>query len=188
MAKKLGKSDQAKTPSAPADAGADDLMVLEPNAALPIGKRKVVVREYGFIEGLRVRSFMRPFSADLVAMFESGSDVLTEDVMDLIAEHLVLVRQAMAQSISAPDKDYCQEDIDWINSLTDADGDLLANTWWGVNGLFFVRQAVRRAAEKARRKIVAGATSTQPSPPQGSERQPNSGNTHDGSSNSSTSE
>lgn len=187
MATKLGKSEKAKTTSAPASAGADDLEVLEPNAALPVGDRKVVVREYGFVEGLRVRAFMRPFTSDLVALFESGSDVLTEDVMDLIAQHLVLVRQAMAQSIADPGEDYRQEDITWINSLSDADGDILANTWWGVNGLFFVRQAVRRTAEKARRKALAGATSTPPSPTQDSVSHPNSVDTRNGNLNSSTS-
>lgn len=151
MATNIEKKATKPKPTAP-DKGADDLSVLHPDVTLTIAEREVTVREYRFEEGLRIRALMRPFTADLDRMFSEGGEVLTEDVADLMGQHVDLVRQAIARSAGV--------EPEWVAALNDVDGDLLANVWWGVCGPFFVRQVVRRAAERARRMAFAGATSS----------------------------
>jgi hypothetical protein len=164
MAKKVSRKEAIPAPPT----GADDLAVLHPDQTITIGKRSVTVREYGLLEGLRVRGYMRPFTVDLEKMLSGGGEVLVEDVMDVIGLHVPIVHRALAQSIAEPGAEASEVDLQWITTLNDLDGDRLLSTWWGVNGLFFLRQATRRVAEKARRQALAGAMSTQSSAPQDS--------------------
>jgi hypothetical protein len=188
MAKKLPAGKAAPRKAAPATEGADDLAIIHPDVTETIAGRRITVREYGFIEGLRVRAFMRPFTADLAAVFAAGGEALVEDVLDLLGDHIDVVQQAIAQSIATPGELASDEDLAWVRGLDDADGDLLVNLWWGVCGLFFVRQVVRRTAERARRAAFAGATSTAPSSAPASARPSSSGGTPNASSSSSTSD
>lgn len=174
MAKKLGKSDQAKTTSAPANAGADDLAVMHPDQPLCIAGRSITIREYGHIEGLRVRAYMRPFTKELEELFAQQGEGLIEDIIDLISAHIDIVHRAIAQAIAAQGEMACDADIDWIASLSGQDGEKLLYEWWGVCGLFFVGQILRRVAERARRaqemaeaKARAGSKSTTPSSTEG---------------------
>lgn len=182
------KVDRNKALKAPPPGGADDLPILMPNVPLAIAGRKIVVREYGFSEGLRVRALMAPFTADLDREFASGREALVEDIMDLLGKHLERVQQAIAQSIAPAGEAAGPEDVAWVAGLGDRDGDLLINAWWGVNGLFFVRQVLRRNAERAKRAALAGATSLSNSASP-SERDPSSSSaTPSASSDSSTSD
>ncbi|MGO4699802.1 DUF6631 family protein [Dyella sp. 2RAB6] len=185
MARKLRKDEPNK---APPKSGADDLSVLHPDMTVSIAGQSVTVREYGLLEGLIVRGYMRPFTADLERMLSTGSEVLTEDVMDAIGLHAHLVHRALAQSIAVAGNEASETDMQWIGQLKDLDGDRLLNTWWGVNGLFFLRQATRRVAERARRQALDGATSTLSSPPPDSDPLIDSDAIPNGSSNSSTNE
>lgn len=178
MATKLEKKSANSKPSAP-DKGADDLSVMYPDVTVTIAGREITVREYRFEEGLRIRALMRPFTADLDRLFTDG-EALVEDVADLTGEHIDLVRQAIAQSAGV--------EPEWIAGLNDADGDLLLNVWWGVCGSFFIRQVVRRAAERARRAAFAGATLSTSSPaPTTAAPTSSAGNTPNASSGSSPS-
>ena len=177
MARKLRKDEPNK---APPKSGADDLSTIHPDRSISIGGRDVTVREYGFIEGLGVRGFMKPFTEDLDRMFVT-KETLVDEILDVLGDHAKLVERAMAQSIAEPGTEATAEDMAWVRSLNDADGDVLIHTWWGVNGLFFVRSVVRRAAERARRatleraieeaskKDLVGAMSMPPSPTRDSE-------------------
>lgn len=150
MARKVDR--HTKSPSAPPASGADDLATLMPHLPITICGRDLVVRKYGFADGLRVRALMAPFTKDLGEMFTSGEEALVEDIMDLLGMHVDRVQQAIAMSTGT--------DVAWVAALGDADADLLLNAWWGVCGLFFVRQVMRRSAERAQRKALAGATSS----------------------------
>lgn len=135
---------------------------------------------------------MAPFTADLAKLFEvPGSEVLVEDVLDLVGAHLDAVHRAIAQSIAPEGTSATEQDVAWVAQLSDKDGDLLINYWWGVCGLFFVRQVVRRKAERVRRKVLekgmfAGAMSTQNSSHPASAPQSASTATPPASSSSST--
>lgn len=176
MARKVDRNK--KSPSAPPARGADDLAVMMPNLPITVAGRALVVREYGFDDGLRVRALMAPLTRDLGQMFTSGEEALVEDIMDLLGAHVDRVRQAIAISTGT--------DVAWVAALGDTDADLLLNAWWGVCGLFFVRQVMRRSAERAQRKALAGATSSPSSPPPASADRSNSAATPSDSSSSST--
>jgi hypothetical protein len=185
MARKIGSVQPSATPSAPPSSGADDLTVLDPHITLPLSGRTVLVREYGLTEGLRVRAYMRPFTADLEKLFKEGGDALVEDILDLVAVHQDIVCRAIAQSIADEGTEASTEDVAAVAGLADRDGDLLLNVWWGVCGLFFVRQILRRAGERARRAALVGATSSTPSSAPATERPTGSAGTPSDSSSSS---
>lgn len=188
MARKLEQPTAVKAaPESTAQpAGVDDLAILHPDITVAIAGRTVTVREYGFLEGLRVRAFMHPFTSDLGTAFADGGEVLVEDVLDLLGDHIELIQRAIAQSMAPTDAQYSQEDLDWIQALDDADGDLLVNLWWGTCGLFFVRQVMRRTAERMRRATFAGPMSTALSSTPASAPPSDSVTTPSGSSSSST--
>ena len=128
------------------EAGADDLEVLHPERLLTIAGREVTVREYGFVEGLRLLRLAEPIIAGLQGDIARGTPTF-DSVMGVIAEHADVAVQLMAIA--------CDVDAEWIESLSQDEGQLLLMTWWGVNGPFYMRTASVRAGVAAR----AGATS-----------------------------
>ncbi len=136
MARKVTSTPKAK--SAPPPSGADDLAIMHPDITLTLAGRKITVREYGFVDGLRLRAQTRPFLLALEQLF-GASEGLTDDVLAVVGEHYDLVRGAIAQSANVK--------VAWIESLGDADADQLLMTWWTVCGPFFLRQLIRRSGE-----------------------------------------
>lgn len=155
----MARKVKPKTQPRP-DEGRDDLSVLHPEITLTLAGRAITVREYGFIEGLRLRAELAPLVADLGKLFEGGEGLL-EDVLDVLGTHAEAVQRAIAASAGV--------DMDWVAKLGDAEGDQLVQAWWGVCGPFFVRQIVRRLRERLARAQLAGvsdgATPTPTSPP-----------------------
>lgn len=173
MARKLTKR-QASRP----EEGRDDLAILHPEATITVAGREITVREYGMIAGLQLRAQLKPFMADLGALFDGGGECLVEDIIDVIAMHLPLVQLAIGASAGV--------EPEWLDSLGDTDGDLLINTWWGVCGPFFVRPILRRKLEQLRRRASAGATSMPSSSPPASAHPTSSAAIPSDSSSSST--
>lgn len=118
----------------------NDLEIMQPDHTITVGGRTVTVMEYRFTDGLHVRAKAKPFVRDLQAQVETG-EVLAEDVLDIIAEHADLVRDLVLDATEGADED-------WLYDLDDDDGQTLLLTWWAVNGPFFMRQIVRRLAER----------------------------------------
>lgn len=151
---------QLKSPADPATSADAELEILHPERTMIIAGRALVVREYGFIEGLRLRPLYKPFADDLYAAFaERAPDF--EQVLDVIARHVEAVTElaAVAADVEAA----------WVRALSADDGELLLMLWWGANAGFFIRRfgarlAVERAAqEQAGAKASAGANSMPPS-------------------------
>lgn len=145
------------------DADGSDLAILYPDVTLEIAGRTLTVREYRFIDGLRVRAKGKPLADDLQGMIDGGAvaDATVEDYLDMLARHDVLVRQLIVDSIEGVD-------ADWIEALDEDDGRMLMVTWWGVCGRFFVRNAIRKAAERALAAVArqqVGSTSSPRSQP-----------------------
>lgn len=161
MARKTpSKATTKPQAAAKAPAGTDDLAVLHPEISVPIGGETIIVREYGLVEGLKVRALLAPFTADLRILFDQGP-FLTEDVIDLFGRHVDIIMEAVAIAVGKP--------VSWVRALGPDDGNLLLMAWWGVQGPFFVRQIFSRQAEKLRMAALAGQTSTSSSSAQGSE-------------------
>ena len=153
MAKILKQPKAKKAPGA-------DLDVLYPNREALIAGRKIVLREYGFVEGLRLRPLTRPFADDLYTVFGKGTPPGYEEVLDIIGRHADTVLELAAIAADV--------EVEWVRKLSSADGDLLLLLWWGANSPFFIQNLLRRVGieqEVARLQNLAGATSTPPSLP-----------------------
>ena len=144
----------------------NDLEILHPEQEVVIAGVKVVIREYGFVEGLKIRTKAKPFIHGLQEILSGGQPSL-EEILDLLAEHLDLALELVADSADMP--------LEWVHSLSEHEGDVLLYTWWSVCGPFFVRSAQRRVVsrklqdrlEKASQS--AGEKSTPPSSEQATE-------------------
>ncbi|MCO1335467.1 hypothetical protein MO867_14100 [Microbulbifer sp. OS29] len=151
MAKKLEKKETAESQ--------DDLEILHPERTLNIAGEKITVREYGFVEGLRLRSLSAPFLKALHQVMSSSQELSLEAVLDIIADHHEITLQLMAVAID--------REVEWLHSLNDTEGNLLMMTWWAVTGPFFLRSVQQRriaelVADRAQKTAPAGETSTPP--------------------------
>lgn len=153
-----------------ADNPLEDLYVAMPDVPLDLAGRKLTVREYRFIDGMRARAKAGPLIDDLQQFVDDGGaqDAGVEAYMDLLAKHETLVRELMADSIEGADADF-------IDGLSGLDGERLLMAWWSVSGRFFWRAVVgrlrdrtllelRRREQEARSKAAtAGGRSFTPS-------------------------
>lgn len=108
----------------------------------------VTVREYGgFMEGMRVDAIAAPLMHELGDLFErmsNGEQFSLQALSGAFGAH----PQAMAQLLAMA----CDRDREWVESLSDDDGQLLLMVWWSVNQGFFLRRLVK---EKMAREVAA---------------------------------
>ena len=151
-------AEKVVKPSAAAP-GADDLQVLHPERSATIAGRELVVREYGFIEGLGLRPTVQPLLDDLYAQISGGGVPALEQILVMLGQHHQLIQELVATAADV--------EPEWVAGLNQYDGHLLLMMWWGANGPFYVRSVLNRVvAEKAEAAVRAGRTSTPPlSPP-----------------------
>lgn len=154
--------------------GEDDLAILHPERELVIAGEKVTVREYGFVEGLRLAPLAQPIVASLSGAFQSKSGVslaamrnafaaYPEQVTVLIAESCVGPATTDEEKQSRPQR--VAQMTEWVSALNDTDGDALLLLWQTVNMGFFVRRvAADFRSRKSMAMHLAGAMSTPPSP------------------------
>lgn len=157
MAQRKQKKGIITAPEAPAAEGADDLQKLHPSLEATLNGRVLVVREHGFVEGLKVRQRLKAFLDGLYELIKLNATPPLEQILELVVDNLdaVLESVAIAADVS----------IDELKSLQNQDeGDLLLLKWWTANGPFFYRRAAGRvmterlrAAEEERR--LGGQTS-----------------------------
>lgn len=128
------------------NAAAQDLKVLHPDATLTIGKprRDITVREFRFIEGLRMQVLAKPIVEDMVEMF--GSTDIEKIGLDQLGELFAKHQDALVAMMCV------SADVDeaFIEALDDADGQALFLTFWQVNLLFFVRRLLAKRKERSR--------------------------------------
>lgn len=140
-----------KTPAAKAQReSTPDLAILHPEQAITLRDRTVVVREYGYIEGLRLQAGVRLFLAALYAKFDNaGAPPSGFEVRELFADHSITVQWLIAQAITPyPESNDALEafaheiaaNATWVAKLNDIEGDALLTVWWGVNAGFFTRR------------------------------------------------
>lgn len=124
-----------------------DLQVLAPDIEIKISGKKVMVREYRFIEGLHIRSHSKQFIDGLQKLLQEGQ---ASDYLDIISLHQDDVIELMSIS--------CGLSADEINALSDNDGLFLADVWWTVNGPFFMRAVSRKVMLENTKARAAGQT------------------------------
>lgn len=123
---------------------ADDLIVLQPNRVLPLGDRTVTVREMGFFESLRLHSEITALVADLVDQTDDGNVDLGR-LHRICAQHPDATVALLAQ--------VSDQSVEFVHSLSAAQGDLLLLTFWAVNADFFLQRVI--AALELRRATPA---------------------------------
>lgn len=145
------------TSSAP-EVGAEDLSVLHPDRPVVIAGKAIVVREYGFIEGLRLRPTLQPFLNELHAIASSGRLPELEEITSMMGSHADAVSHAICVAAGV--------EYEWLEGLNQDDGQHLLMLWWTTNGPFYIRSVFQRiVAERAVASQHAGETSTQPLSP-----------------------
>ena len=115
----------------------DDLEVLHPEREVRIDGQTVTVREFGFLEGLRLRERIAPLLDDLGELLRNHGDAVgIDDLEAIVARHDALWVDLMARATGL--------DAGRIRSLGDRDGQMLLLAFWEVNSGFFVRRLVTR--------------------------------------------
>jgi len=149
-----------KLPAAPASetAAADDLAILHPDRTLVLGGRTIVLREYGFFEGLDVADRASAFIADLIAASDDGA-LRYAQVRRLFGRHRAVIPAIAAQAGDV--------DAAWLETLAPDELELYLETWFAVNAAFFVREVLAelREAQLLAAGASAGAISSPDSPP-----------------------
>lgn len=147
MARKVREAAPVAAP------GADDLEVLHPEREVTIAGRQLVMREYGFVEGLKLRPLYAPLIETLKPVLAEGELPDLEQILDLLVQHADALPQLMAAA--------CDQPVEWVAGLGHEHGHNLMLVWWGVLGPFFVRSAAGQLlSERLRAMRRAGATST----------------------------
>lgn len=134
---------------------ASDTEVLFPQHELTIDGETVVVREFTFIEGIRLEQRIQP----LLDAFEAGAEDESPGVEllgRLMADHLDLMIELMATA--------CDRDADFVAGLSDSDGQNLKWTFWDVNRRFFLRRIAERQAVRLGAQKAAGSDGAKSSP------------------------
>lgn len=165
MARKIDPAAPRATAQAKPDQGADDLAIIHPDRTLTIAGREVTLREYRFTEGLFVRARCKQLLADLHAQIKTG-EMLTEDVLDVLATHSDLVLSLITESAGV--------EREWLEGLSLTDGDQMMMTWWAVCGPFFVRPIARRLGQELLLKTASVGLTSSPASPQPASVDPSS--------------
>lgn len=123
--------------------------ILFPNAELEIGGDQVTVREFGFMESLKLEPLATPIIDALAGIAQDWESVTEKEVLYVIAEHDLAYAKLIAASIDRP--------LEFVQGLDDADGMAVASTFWRVNQGFFVRRLLRKILPKAIQQAKASA-------------------------------
>jgi hypothetical protein len=146
---------------------AETLAILHPERQLVVAERTLEVREYGFIEGLKLQSGCKGFLDGLFGLFAPPAEPPSlEAIADVMAEHIITVQWMIAQAIT-PLYDDPEEFVAavasnarWIGRLPEEAGDLLTACWWEVNKGFFTRRLQRRALAASAARAAAGPSAS----------------------------
>lgn len=125
-----------------AEAGNEELEILMGEGQVKVADRQLSVREYTFAEGLFIQATARGFMDDLYGVFKPGSTVPSfEQISEVCARNADVILDLMARSANV--------ERSWVESLSEAEGELLMLAWWRVNSGFFIRRVLRRAIAEA---------------------------------------
>ncbi|KAF3999065.1 DUF6631 family protein [Glaciimonas immobilis] len=143
----------------------NDIDILHPERTAMLNGRNIVVREYGFVEGMRLRPLMQPFLDDLFEAMKAGQPANYQQALAIIAANIDAVTELAAVAADV--------EVEWVRALSDSDGQALLMWWWGANCSFFMQRNLSRRQvelqENALQEMTLaqsdGAKSTPPSSP-----------------------
>lgn len=134
----------------------DSLAILHPERTVSIGGETITVREYGFVEGMRLAAHIQPIVDALADAIGLAKEITLGAIRTALGGH---PDDVVALIAAASDRT-----PEWVRGLSDADGDTLLLTWYGVNSSFFIRRVVAALhVKRAMASALIGQTSTPPS-------------------------
>ena len=100
---------------------------------LEIKGEKLTVREFSFIEGLRINQMVRPFIKSMRHVFtEEDKDSDFSSMSAAFSDHMDVLIELMSISTGKP--------VEWFSTLTDTEGQTLLMAFWSVNKAFFINR------------------------------------------------
>jgi hypothetical protein len=131
---------------------AQDLEILFPEREIAIDGERIVLREYTFMEGLRIGREHAALLADLRDLFlgaggEASPEIEIDALTGVLAAHAGSLVALMALASG--------REPAWIESLSDAHGQDLLMAWWGVERDFFGRRLAAAAVGRALHRMRA---------------------------------
>jgi len=115
----------------------DGLDTILPDSDIEIRHETITVTEITFLQSLTLDPLIGPMIADMKTLFAEEADGETVSYQAMAAvfgKHADILLQMIAMTTGKP--------REWIESLSDADGQLLTMTFWTVNQGFFTRRLV----------------------------------------------
>lgn len=116
--------------------GEDDLAILFPERQAPVAGVTVTMREFRWVEGLRLQALIGPIVTKLCELAEQDHLMESASLEALFAEHATALPLLIATA--------CDQPVEWVESLSDEDGRKLRLLWWTVNVPFFVTRVSER--------------------------------------------
>ena len=119
-----------------------EIEVLFPERTLTIGAEPVVLREFSFLEGMRLNSVAAPLIAELAPLFEAGGTASLTALIGVLCRHPEIVCELIAVAID--------RSPDWLQrqALSDREGQFLLHQFWQVNRDFFIARLGLLRAEQ----------------------------------------
>lgn len=157
MAQKIPRPNRRAAPAA-ALTPAEELDILHPEREVRLGERRIVIREYGHFEWLKLLPAAAPVVEAVAALLDAGREPTYEEAFAAISANAEQLLPLVAQAADMPTED--------LYSIAPDMGELVLMTWWGVNGRFFIGRALNKVAVARQERLrSAGASSTPPSSP-----------------------
>lgn len=127
-----------------------DLQILSPDREVTIAGKKVLMREYRFVESLRVRVLAQPMIDSMHTLMTAGELTNIEGYLAVFERHQDLVEELIAIS--------CGLSVEEIRELPGNTAMDLIDVWWFVNGPFFTRAVMKKIVQNQITAPVAGQT------------------------------
>lgn len=132
------RSRKTRAAAEPAQDPTAALEILHPERIATIARREIVMREYGFVESMRLHDLIQPILLDLRTAVEAGGVPTLDTVLGVLAGHSDAIVQLLARGADV--------EPEWVAGLSAPDGEALLYLWWGANGPFWLGGVVQRIA------------------------------------------
>lgn len=149
----MARVAEKKKPAAAENSSAAALAIISPDLPLTLAGRAIVVREYGFFEGLAVAHRAEGFIADMHNMCRGG-ELRYDRIRRLFGVHRDVVIEIAAQAADV--------EPEWVAALKGSDAESFMSAWFSVNASFFVHEVIVEMREERQRQALGstGASSS----------------------------
>lgn len=124
--------------------GDDDLDILHPERIAEVGGKQVEVKEYSFVQGARLAKAQNividKLSGMLLFKREKQEAPEVQDILNSLYEVFAEAPDEMIKLLT----EATGEEKEFIETLSQTEGQILLFVWWSVNGPFLIGSAVDR--------------------------------------------